>query len=160
MIDDRIPFSNLKSTKGNIFKLVAINDEQIKVKQYLPVNEKLTLITNILQQTANNEYNFINPVQLDVYTTLAIVYNYSNIEFTEEDKANPDQLYDALEQADIINAIIAEIPKSEYEFVVSGIEKTVSAYYEYQNSALGILENFSKDYSNLNLEAEDIEKEI
>ena len=56
MIDDRIPFSNLKSTKGNIFKLVAINDKQIKVKQYLPVNEKLTLITNILQQTANNEY--------------------------------------------------------------------------------------------------------
>ena len=160
MIDDRIPFSNLKSTKGNIFKLVAINDKQIKVKQYLPVNEKLTLITNILQQTGNNEYNFINPFQLDVYTTLAIVYNYSNIEFTEEDKANPDQLYDALEQADIINAIIAEIPKSEYEFVVSGIEKTVSAYYEYQNSALGILENFSKDYSNLNLEAEDIEKEI
>ena len=57
------------------------------------------MITNILQQTANNEYNFINPVQLDAYTTLAIVYNYSNIEFTEEDKPNPDQLYDALEQA-------------------------------------------------------------
>ena len=80
MIDDRIPFSNLKSTKGNIFKLVAINDKQIKVKQYLPVNEKLTLITNILQQTANNEYNFINPVQLDVYTTLAIIILILNLQ--------------------------------------------------------------------------------
>ena len=80
MIDDRIPFSNLKSTKGNIFKLVAINDEQIKVKQYLPVNEKLTLITNILQQTANNEYNFINPFKLDVYTTLAIIILILNLQ--------------------------------------------------------------------------------
>ena len=106
MIDDRIPFSNLKSTKGNIFKLVAINDKQIKVKQYLPVNEKLTLITNILQQTANNEYNFINPFQLDVYTSLAIVYNYSNIEFTEEDKANPDQLYDALEHSILLMLLL------------------------------------------------------
>lgn len=159
MVIDTIPFSDFKSDVKAEYKIVKIKDKEVKVLQYLPVNQKLELITRVLQLTAGNEYNFVNPVQLDVYTTIEVVKAYSNIDLSAEGSDVPG-LYDALEASDVINGVISAIPPAEYKFVIQGVEDTVAAYYQYQNSALGILENISKDYSNLNLEAEDIQKKI
>jgi hypothetical protein len=159
-MSNKINFKELKSNKKQVSVIVKIGDKEIKVLQYLPVNEKLNLITRILQVTSNNDYNFVNPVQLDVYTNIEIVKAYSNIEFDAEDEASPADLYDELEKADIIDAIVGAIPKSEYQFITEGVEETINAYYQYQNSALGILENISKDYSGLNLDAKNIQEKL
>lgn len=159
-MSDKIKFKELKSDKKQVSVFAKIGDKEIKVLQYLPVNEKLNLITRVLQVTSNNDYNFVNPVQLDVYTNIEIVKAYSNIEFDAEDEASPADLYDELEKADIINAIIGAIPKSEYQFISEGVEKTIDAYYKYQTSALGILETISKDYSQLNLDADNIKNKL
>lgn len=157
----KISFNDLKKENPLKIKMIKINDKEIEVKQYLPVNNKLNLITNVLQQVAGNEYPFANPVQMDVYSALEIVYAYApDIEFTEEEKANPADLYDELEKQGIINAIVSAIPKTEYEFVIDGIEKTISAYYSYRNSVKGIIEDITTDYSNLDLDATNIQKKL
>ena len=138
-----------------------LNDKEIEVKQYLSINEKLKLITAVLQQVAQNEYHFANPVQMDVYTTLEIVYAYApGIEFSEEDKADPAALYDEIEKYDLADMVISAIPKTEYEFLIDGIEKTVNAYYTYCNSVKGIIEDVTTDYKNLDLDATEIQKKI
>ena len=118
-------FNDLKKEIPLKIRSIKINDKEVEVKQYLPVNEKLNLITRVLQQVAQNEYPFVNSVQMDVYTTLEVIYFYSNIEFTEEEKANPADLYDELEKQDIINIIgdtvsITEIIKPIYNFKAEG----------------------------------------
>jgi len=50
--------------------------------------------------------------------------------------------------------------KDEYNFIIDGINKTVDAVYTYNNSVLGILEAVSKDYSNLDFDATQIQKKM
>ena len=158
---EKVSFEKLKNKDLPLkIKALQLNGETIEVKEYLPVNDKLNLITAVLQQVAQNEYPFVNPVQMDVYTTLEILYAYSNIEFTEEEKADPAALYDELEKYDIANRVIALIPATEYKFLIEGIEKTIYAYYNYRNSIKGILQDATTDYKNLDLDATKIKDEI
>lgn len=160
-MSEKITFDKLKNKEVPLkIKAFQLNGETIEVKEYLPINDKLNLITAVLQQVAQNEYPFANPVQMDVYTTLEIVYAYSNIKFTEEEKANPAALYDELEKYDIANKVIAAIPETEYKFIIEGIEKTISAYYAYRNSVKGIIEDVTTDYKNLDLDASSIQKKL
>lgn len=153
-------FNDLKKELPLKIRSIKINDKEVEVKQYLPVNDKLNLITAVLQQVAQNEYPFANPVQMDVYTTLEIIYAYSNIEFTEDEKAIPDELYDELEKQEIANTIIAAIPETEYNFLIDGINDTITAYYAYRNSVKGIIEDVTTDYKDLELNAEEIQKKM
>ena len=141
-------------------KAFQLNGETVEVKEYLPVNDKLNLITAVLRQVTENDYPFANPVQMDVYTVLEIIYAYSNIKFTEEEKANPAALYDELEKYDIANKVIAAIPETEYNFIMDGVEETITAYYAYRNSVKGIIEDVTTDYKNLDLDASSIQKKL
>lgn len=158
MTNEKIPFDSIKSNISRITRTVKINNKEIQVKQYLPINEKLELVTKVLHEITGNKYNFLNPIQLDIYTTIEIIKAYTNIEFAED--ILPADLYDALEIDDIANKIIAVIPKSEYDFIQDGVQSTATAYYTYINSALGILETVTTDYSNLNLDATEIQNKI
>ena len=81
----RVSFTKLGLTKNQEVKIVNWNEQDIEVKQYLPINEKLTLISNVLNN-AHDENNFSNPVKVEVFTALEIMYAYTNINFTEKQK--------------------------------------------------------------------------
>lgn len=158
---EKITFNDLKKEQPIKIKMIKINDKEIEIKQYLSINDKLNLISRVLELTvAGNQYPFANPVQIDVFTTLEIIYAYAGIAFSEEQKENPAQLYDELEEQDLINIIISAIPQTEYEFLLEGIDKTIKSYYKYRNSAKGIIEDITADYSNLDLDATEIQKKI
>lgn len=160
-MSEKVIFDKLKNKEMPLkIKAFQLNGETIEVKEYLPVNDKLNLITAVLQQVAQNEYPFVNPVQMDVYTTLEILYAYSNIEFTEEEKADPAALYDELEKYNIANKVIAFIPETEYKFIIEGVEKTVYAYYTYRNSVKGIIEDVTTDYKDLDFNATEIQQKL
>ena len=159
-MSDKISFKDLKSVEKQVSAIVNIKSKTIRINQYLPVNEKLAIITRVLQATAQNDYNFVNPVQLYVYTMLEIAKAYTNIEFSEEDLASPADLFDELKRAGIIAALNNNMNKDELNFVINGAKDTVEAYYKYQNSALGILEIIQNDYSGLDLDADKIKEKI
>lgn len=155
----KVAFSKLKLTKQ--VKTISVNygEQQIEVLQYLPVNEKLELISRIINNTAENN-NFANPIQIEVIGSLEIIYAYTNLSFTDKQKEDPGRLYDLLDSNGIINQIIAAIPSEEYKFLLKGIDETITAVYAYQNSVLGILESVSQDYSALELDANNINQQI
>lgn len=140
-------------------KTVKIGEQEIEVKQYLPINDKLILISNVLNNAADDN-NFSNPIKLDVFTSLEIIFTYTNLSFTDKQKEDLVKLYDILESNDIFNQIIAAIPTEEYNCIIDGVQKCSDAVYAYRNSVMGILEIVSQDYSNLDLDAQKIQKEI
>lgn len=140
-------------------KTVEFNEQIIEVKQYLPVNEKLELISNVIN-LAHDENNFSNPVKVSIYTTLEIMYAYTNINFTDKQKEDPAKLYDMLISSGMVAEIVNAIPEAEYHEILCGVSDSISAIYAYQNSILGILESISADYSNLNLDATEIQKKL
>lgn len=155
----KVAFSKLKLTKQVKTISVKYGEQEIEVLQYLPVNEKLALISRVINNTAD-ENNFANPVQVEVIGSLEIIYTYTNLSFTEKQKEAPDKLYDLLEQNGVINLIISAIPPDEYKFLIDGINDSIEAVYKYRNSIMGVMEMMGKDYSNLNFEASDIQKKI
>lgn len=157
----KIAFTKLGLTKAaeSAVKTVEINGQTIEVKQYLPINDKLELIAKVLNQSADDN-NFANPIKLDVFTSLEIIFAYTNISFTEKQKEDLVKLYDLLESNNIFNTIIAEIPQVEYSAIVNGVEECADAVYTYKNSVLGLLDSISQDYSTLDFNAAEIQKKL
>ena len=155
----KIGFTKLSLKRKNEVKTITINNNQIEIKQYLPVNEKLDLIARVING-AHDQNNFPNPIKIEVIGTLEMIMAYTNISFTEKQKEDIPKLYDLLEENGVIKDIISQIPEDEYNFIIDGINKTVDAVYTYNNSILGILEAVSKDYSNLDFDATKIQKKM
>lgn len=142
------------STTGNL----DINGQTVEVKKYLPVDEKLELIEEVINQS-HDENNFPNPLKVEVFFTIAIVKYYTNITFTEKQLETPTKIYDMLILGgfDLIKEMI---PADEYNHLKAALDKTLDAIYAYRNSVLGILDSVSTDYSNLDLDAAEIQKTI
>lgn len=155
----KIGFTKLSLKRKNEVKTITINNNQIEIKQYLPVNEKLDLIARVING-AHDQNNFPNPIKIEVIGTLEMIMAYTNISFTEKQKEDIPKLYDLLEENGIIKDIISQIPEDEYNFIIDGINKTVDAVYTYNNSVLGILESISQDYSNLDFDIQKLQNDI
>ena len=139
--------------------VIEFNGQEIEVKQYLPVNNKLELIGNVIN-AAHDENNFSNPVKISVFTTLEILYAYTNINFTDKQKEDLTKLYDLAISSGLVSEIIKAIPEAEYQEILCGISDSIEAIYTYQNSVMGILDTIATDYSSLNFDATEIQKKI
>ena len=140
-------------------KNIEFNEQDIEVKQYLPINEKLELISSVINSAAD-ENNFSNPVKENVFLTLEILYHYTNINFTDKQKEDPVKLYDLVVSSGLVNKVTDLIPEEELDEVINGVAQSVKAIYTYRNSVLGILESISQDYSALNLDATEIQQKL
>ena len=140
-------------------KVIKIGEQEVEVKQYLPVNDKLTLIGNVISSAAD-ENNFSNPIKLEVFTALEIVFAYTNIAFTDKQKGDPINLYDLMECNGIFNLVIDTIPKIEYKSIIDGVEECAKAIYAYRSSVLGILETVTQDYKNVTYDANQIQEAL
>ena len=155
----KVAFTKLGLKVNGDIKTVVFNEQNIEVKQYLPVSDKLDLIAKVINLSADDN-NFANPIKVEVYSTIAIIEAYTNITFTEKQKENITKLYDMISSSGMFNVIAESIPAEELNNLFVGIDDTVEAVYKYRNSLMGIFENITTDYSNLNLEATEIQKKL
>ena len=155
----KVAFTKLGLSKNQDTVIVTWNDQNIEVKQYLPVNDKLILISNVINESQDDN-NFANPVKVDVYSALEVLYAYTNISFTEKQKEDVTKLYDLVISSGLFEAVKNAIPKKEYETLTCAIIESVDAVYAYRNSVLGLMESITGDYSGLSLEAAEIQKKL
>lgn len=156
----KVSFTKLALKKQEEVKTININNNAIEVKQYLPVNDKLALISKVINLSHDSSSNFCNPVQVEIIGTIEIIMAYTNLSFTDKQKEDYSKLYDLLEENGINKLIISAIPEDEYAFLIDGINDSINAIYTYQNSVMGILDTVSQDYSNLDLDATNIQEKI
>lgn len=158
----KISYNKLGITKDELNKVqtVEYNDQTIEVKQYLPIAEKSELITRILNNSVDENTGYYNLLKLDMNLGLEIVYAYSNISFTEKQKEDPMKLYDMLNASKVLNLIIGLVPDGEFYYLNKTTHEMANNIVAYRNSVMGIMEAISADYSNLDLDATDIQKKL
>ena len=127
-----------------------------EVKHYLPIQEKLEMISKIINQSIDDN-GFYNPLRVKIFTVLEVTYAYTNLSFTEKQKENPFKLYDLLVGNGIFKEIIDCIYEDDWKEIQETIMRTIENIYKYKNSAMGIMEMITNDYSNLNLDAQNIQ---
>ena len=155
----KLGFTKLGLKLNNDIQTIVFNEQTIEIKQYLPTDKKLEIITNVLQ-LSHDENNFANPIKTHVYLSLEIVEKYTNINFTEKQREDVLKLYDLINSSGLLSTIISSIPEDEYSELKTGVYNTIESVYAYQNSALGILEAAGQDYNTLNFDASEIQQKL
>lgn len=155
----KVSFNKLDLKKNQEVITLKYNNIEFEVRKYLPIEEKLELISKVISNSADKN-NFYNAPKGHVFTTLGIVEYYTNINFTEKQLEDPQKLYDLIVGNGLDILILNAIPAKEIMFIESNIEKIANGYYDYRHSTLGIIETISQDYNNLNFDTSELQKNI
>ena len=150
----KVAFSKLKCKINDTEVAINFGEETIMVKQYLPIEEKLSLIAQIIQLAHDPEVNYANPLRQRIYTDLMIVFNYTNLSFTDKQKEDLAKLYDQIVSSGLYQLIVDAIPEDEYASILNGLFITSDAIYSYQHSVLGVLDTIKTDYSDTSYDLE------
>lgn len=157
----KVVFSKLKCKINEEIKTINFADEQIEIKQYLPIQEKLQLIGRIVSYSHEEDGNYANPVKINVYLHLEIMFAYTNISFTNKQKEDIPKLYDSILSSGLLDAVLSEIPESELNILQKGTFDSIEAIYNYYNSIVGVMETLNNMNSNVDLEqVEELKQEM
>ncbi len=135
------------------------NDQDIEIKAYLPVQEKLDLCARIINESVDDQ-NFYNPGRVAVYQAIEIVLAYTNISVTEKQKEDPCKLFDLFTSSGLISEIYNRINSNEIAAITNIVEGAIENIYKYKNSALGIMQSIADNYSDLDLDAAKIQEKL
>ena len=162
MATQKVSFLKLGLKKNTNLIPLEWGDQIIQIKEYLPISEKLELIGNIINKSLDDN-NFINPARLEIYIVLEIMYAYTNINFTDKQKEDFQNLYDLIISSGLwikVVEILNNTSTKELEIIKSASYAVIDEIYKYKNSAQGILRAVTEDYSNLDLDATKLQEKI
>lgn len=146
----KIAFSKFGLKPNTDVEIIEWGGQSIEILQYLPIQEKLRLIGKVISAAHEEDANYSNPVKIQVFTDLEIVFAYTNISFTEKQKSDLPKLYDLLNSSGLLAVILETIPVEEVNIIANGVIDSTEAIYKYQNSILGILSTLKGDMDMIN----------
>lgn len=139
---------------------IKFNGESIKVKGYLPYEEKRNLVNWVISQNRRNVYtNLLDEFDLNKKFDIALVNYYTDYEFGFDYKNDRyNEIYDILNSNQFFDIIIAAIPEEEYNNLKSCLERRIEEENKYCYTISGSIKkildqlNFSLDSTNNVLE--------
>lgn len=139
--------------------IIEFNDQQVEIIQYLPIEKKLDLISDIINNSLDDN-NYYNPCRIEIFMTIKLVEAYTNLTITDKQKEDIYKFYDQIVASGFSSMVIENIPAKDYNFIYSSVVKTIKNIYKYKNSVLGILDAISSDYSNVNFDITELQNKI
>ncbi len=136
----KVTYASLKLKTNTDVKTVDFNGKNIEVLQYLPIEDKYDLVNITLQEA--KEHGVYHPVKLDALFHLNLVYMYTNLTFTDKQKENEMELYDALQSSGLIDLVVSAINENEYNTLIEYLEVLKEDCVEYEESLNGVFQNF------------------
>lgn len=133
-------FSEINVTTSES-KTLLYDGKNIAVKQYLPLVDKMNILEMVIQTA--DAGTILNTLVLDAIFEVYLLFKYTDIEFTEEEKKDILNIYDTLENTGLIEEVIKTIPESEYKLLRDNLELMIGDYKDYRNSAKGCVDAIS-----------------
>ena len=155
----KIAYGKLGLVKNTEVKEFVWNNQKIEVIQYLPIDQKTQMFERILQNSIDDN-GYYNITKINFWIDLEVVFTYTNITFTDKQKEDLFKLYDIMKGTKFLKTVKDNMDTEELAEIIETIWDTIKNLYQYHNSALGIMQAISTDYSNLNLEASEIQEKL
>lgn len=114
--------------------------QDINILQYLPIEDKNSIIQMAIQNSEEN--GVYNLLKLDMYLQMYIVFTYTDINFTDEEKADIVKIYDELASSGIMDAILNKINQVEMNYINNTVKDTLEAKVKYRNTIASVLNSF------------------
>ena len=138
-----ISYANMKLKPVTTTHKFEWNGNEIEVLDYLPIEDKYDLIMITLQKSLEDGY--YNPIKIDEFFHLHLIYMYTNINFTEKQKEDEHKLYDSLKSNGLIDAFIGQMNEFDYSELFNMLDDTKRELTEYKHSVSGIIQNIITD---------------
>lgn len=139
----KVSYANLKLKVNTEVNTFDFEDHQIEVLKYLPIEDKYDLVMITLQKVKEN--GIYNPIRLEMYFHLHLIYMYTNLSFTDKQKENEAKIYDILKSNGFIDKILETIDIDEYNFLFEMINDVMEYEMKYKNSAAGVIRGLAQD---------------
>lgn len=134
-------YSELNLSYNKDTKTIDMGDgKEIKVLQYLPVDKKHELIQLVLQESEEN--GIYSRIKLDCLLQVFMVYFYTDLEFTDEERATTNETFDSLFTSGLLHKIIEAIPGPEVKDLWSYLDQEVETSLKYRTTAAYMLTDF------------------
>ena len=131
---------NYRNNEKTMYKW---GNKYIEIVKYLPIEDKYDIVMVTLQKSA--EDGIYNPIKLDMFFHLNLIYMYSNLEFTEEERQDESKLYDEMKSTGFIDEFLKHINPDEYKEMQEDIEDIAGLKMKYNSSAASVLRSFIED---------------
>ena len=156
----KVAFSKLNKIKNSTSIKHSINDIEIEIEQYLPLERKIKLMGEVIGQAGSGEEGFFNIVKLDAYYKIEMLQAYTNISFTDKQLEDTPKLFDAIQLNNIWDTVGSLIPESERTYIWNNILNLAKEITSYNNSILGILKSLEDGKALQELDIEALMKEL
>lgn len=139
----KVSYANLKLKVDNSVNTFNFRGNEIEVLNYLPIDDKYDLVMITLQKAEEN--GIYNPLKLEMYFHLHLIYMYTNLSFTEKQKEDEAKIYDALKSNGFIDQFLNTINEDEYQFIFDMLNELVEKVLNYRNTAAAVLQSLIQD---------------
>ena len=133
-------FSNFNLVLNQDVNTFVFNEQEVSVLKYVPIEDKNDIIQMALQNSEEN--GIYNLLKIDMFFELYIIYLYTNIEFSDEDKENPTAIYNKLKSNGLIDIIMNCMENSELEYLRNKMRETLDNKMKYKNTVAAVLNSF------------------
>ena len=155
----KVAFTKLALTRDNSIKEIEWNGQKIEIRQYLPIGEKLDLISHIINLSAD-DHVFYNPCKVEIFESIELIIAYTNVNLTDKQSEDILKLYDLFISSGFFAAVSEAIPETERAYIHQGVWDAIKEVYRYRDSFMGIMEQTQADYKNLDNEVTEISEKL
>lgn len=138
-----VSYANMKLKINNQTKTLDWNGQKIEIREYLSFEDKYDLVMITLQKSLEDGY--YNPIKLDMYFHLYLVYMYTNISFTEKQREDEIKIYDTLKSNGFIDAFLDTLNEDEYTDLYNFLIDTQNALETYKQSTVSLIQSLIND---------------
>lgn len=139
----KVSYAGLKLKTDTTVKSFSYEDKRIEVLQYLPIKDKYDLIMVALQKS--KEGDIYNPIKLDMYFHLNIVYLYTNLYFTDKQKEDEEKIFDTLVSSGMLENIISNMAEDEFKDLWDKMNEYMESELKYSTTAAALIKNIITD---------------
>lgn len=157
----KVPFSKLglKKVKDDI-QTIHFNGIEIEVRQYLPIDDKLQFVVNVISNAADGN-RFYNPIKIEAFSTLEILFMYTNLSFTDTQKKDLSKLFDIVVSNGLTKEVMAAIPKNELDGLLELVYISADNIYGQMNSAMSVVETLTnRDIGDMTQQVVDLQEQL
>ena len=150
-----ISYANMKLKPVSTTHDFVFNGQTIKILDYLPIEDKYDLIMITLQKSLENGY--YNPLKMDMYFHLNLIYLYTDINFTDKQREDENKIYDSIKSNGLLDSFLESFNENEYNELFAILEDTKEEIMRYKYSTSALLQSVITD---LPKQAEAVQKII
>ena len=140
---NKVSYANLKLKPISTTSSFEFGGQKIEVLNYLPIEDKYDLVMITLQKAEQD--GVYNPLLLDLYFHIHLVYMYTNLSFTDKQKENEPKIYDTLTSNGFFDKFFEVLDEVEYDELMSYIEELQNMTLHYKNTAGAVLQSIIQD---------------